>query len=180
MENKATIDTVKHWLSRIVIGLGLCPFAESVFTGDRVRYAVCPRRDPEALLEALGDELLRLVAAPRSDCETTLLIAPNVFPDFLDFNDFVGVAEQLVEDLQLAGTIQIVGFHPKFQFADADKDAAKNYTNRSPYPMLHLLREESITEVSGNPDELLAIPKRNTVVLEKLGVEGINRLLQDD
>ena len=173
MEKSQVIDEVRHWLSTMVVGLGLCPFAEGVFKGDRIRYAVCDSGKPEAVLEALADELLRLLAAPRSECETTLLIAPGLLPDFLDFNDFVGVAEELVEDLKLAGTIQIVGFHPRFVFAETPEDAPKNYTNRSPFPLLHLLREESITEVSGNPEEMLEITRRNTATLNHLGITGI-------
>ena len=113
-EELLAIDKVRAWLTSMVIGLNLCPFAEAPFKAGRVRFAVCEGNDPEKILEAIGHELLKLAGAERSDCETTLLIAPDSFPDFLDFNDFVGVAEALVEDLNLAGTIQIVGFHPGF------------------------------------------------------------------
>lgn len=163
----------------MVIGLGLCPFAEQVHKAGTVRYAVCASPETDDLLAALSEELLKLVATPRTECETTLLIAPGALPAFLDFNDFLSEVDECVESLNLAGTIQVVGFHPGYQFAGTAKDAPENYTNRSPHPLLHLLREESITEVSANADELLEIPKRNIRTLQRMGIEKILQRLKN-
>ena len=162
----------------MVIGLDLCPFARSVFEAETIRYAVCPGRNPADLLQALAVELQGLVDSPRPERETSFLIAPDMLPQFRDFLDVLGVAEELLTDLGLRGTVQLVGFHPLFQFANTDAQAPKNYTNRSPYPMIHLLREVSISEVAGGPIRLTEIPRKNTATLEKLGIPGILRLLK--
>jgi hypothetical protein len=157
----------------MVIGLGLCPFAENVHRAGTIRYAVCSGSDPAEVLIALIDELNRLMRAPRSEIETTLLIAPAIHSEFLDFNDFVGEAEEELKRLSLTGFIQIVGFHPGFKFAGMLDDAPENYTNRSPYPMLHLLREISVTEASQTFGDLGEIPKKNTATLQKMGMAAI-------
>jgi len=157
----------------MVIGLNLCPFAQRVFQADKIRYIVSDARDEVGLLQDLIGELDALASCALRDVETTLLIHPRALGDFYDFNDFLGVAQRGVEDLGLRGTIQIASFHPDYQFAGTDSDAAENYTNRSPYPMLHLLREESISEVAGDPNELLEIPRRNIQTLRDLGREKI-------
>ena len=169
MDKQAVIEHTCRWISSIVIGLNLCPFAQRVFAAGKIRYAVSEARDEKTLFNDLSDELKLLASSPIEAIETTLLIHPHVFADFLDYNDFVGVAEELIEDLDLLGIVQIASFHPQYLFAETDPDAAENYTNRSPYPMLHLLREESITAVAGDPAELLAIPPRNIKTLQSLG-----------
>ncbi len=177
MHHPAVSDT-RHWVSSFVIGLGLCPFAKSVFDSDRVRYALCESALPSDLLTQLGSELQTLLRSPRSVVETTLLIAPNTLTNFRDFNDFTGIAEKLVQDLGLRGTIQIVGFHPHYVFAQSAEEAPENYTNRSPHPTLHLLREESISEVAHSPEALLNIPERNIQLLRSMGVQEILDRLQ--
>jgi len=167
------VENVRSWLSSMVIGLDLCPFAKAVFDAGTIRYAVCPSHEPADLLQALASELTLLEATPRSECETTLLIAPAMLPDFQDFIDVVGVAEELVTDLGLSGVIQIVAFHPRFRFAGADENAPKNYTNRSPYPLIHLLREVSVSEVADGTIRLSDIPRQNTATLEKMGIANI-------
>jgi hypothetical protein len=174
----AALADTQHWLKAMVIGLGLCPFADSVFKTNRIRYAVCGTTEAADLLTYLSVELRSLAAAPREATETTLVIAPNTLPHFLDFNDFLGVAEELLEDLNLTGVIQLVGFHPKFQFAETPADAPENYTNRAPHPIIHLLREESVSEVAGDERAMAEIPKRNTRTLQGLGVAKIQQLLQ--
>jgi hypothetical protein len=129
------------------------------------------------LLQELVAELNVLAATPMTRVETSLLIHPNALRDFLDYNDFLGVAEQAVADLELEGVIQIAGFHPHYQFADTEADAVENYTNRSPYPMLHLLREDSVSAVAGDSDVLLEIPQRNIRTLGDLGVKRILGML---
>ncbi len=176
-DEQAAADATRRWVAGVVVGLNLCPFARRVNDAGRVRYAVTAAVDTDALLSALGEELRALVAAPRAVVETTLLIHPRALLDFAEYNDFLPEADRLVRRLGLRGVIQVASFHPEYQFAGTPTDAAENYTNRSPHPMLHLLREESITEVSGDPDALAAIPKRNVDALRKLGrAEMIARL----
>jgi hypothetical protein len=130
----------------------------------------------------ISSMVIGLNLCPVAAVETMLLIHPHVLGNFLDYNDFLGVAENLLGDLGLRGIIQIASFHPDYQFAAAAADAVENYTNRSPYPMLHLLREQSISEGASDPDELLEIPRRNVTTLRQLGREKILeklRALQD-
>jgi hypothetical protein len=177
MDSASVIETTRRWISSVVIGLNLCPFAQRVFDADRIRYVVSDAGDESWLLTDLARELEALVAAPTSVVETTLLIHPLALGDFLDYNDGVGAAEELVANLGLQGTIQIASFHPDYQFAGTDADAVENFTNRSPYPMLHLLREESISAVADDPKALLEIPRRNMATLKSLGVEKIREML---
>jgi uncharacterized protein len=177
LDEQAAADATRRWVSAVVVGLNLCPFARRVSDAGRVRYAVTAAADGEALLQALGKELRALVATPRADVETTLLIHPQALTAFPDYNDFLPEAERLIRDLGLRGVIQVAGFHPDFQFADTSPDAVENYTNRSPHPMLHLLREDSVTEVADDPAALAAIPRRNIETLRSLGrAEVVARL----
>jgi uncharacterized protein len=157
----------------MVIGLGLCPFADKAHGAGTIRYAICSSSDPAAVLQSFVDELHHLVRTPRSEIETTLLITPAIHPEFLDFNDFVGQAEDEVKRLALTDTVQIVGFHPRFRFEQMLEEAPENYTNRSPHPILHLLREISVTEASETFGDLGEIPKKNTATLQRLGIAGI-------
>ncbi len=166
---QAAADATRRWVGGVVVDLNLCPFARRVNDAGRVRYTVTTVGDADALLSVLGDELRALVAAPRAELETTLLIHPRALRDFGEYNDFLPEADRLVHRLGLRGVIQVASFHPEYQFVGTAADAAENYTNRSPHPMLHLLREESVTEVSGDPDFLEAIPQRNIDALRKLG-----------
>jgi len=178
MDKQAIIEATRRWISSIVIGLNLCPFAQRVFKTDKIRYAVTEAADEIALLEDLAVELKALAGSPLETVETTLLIHPRAFADFLDYNDFLGEAERWVLNLGLRGVIQIASFHPDYQFDGTEPDAVENFTNRSPYPMLHLLREESVTEVAGDPEELLAIPRRNIETLRSLGKEKVLEMLK--
>ncbi len=173
MDRESVIDHTRRWIASVVIGLNLCPFAQRVFLADRIRYVVSDAEDEAALFQQLATELETLATASIATVETTLLIHPRVLADFLDYHDFVGMGERLIEDLGLEGVIQIAGFHPKYQFADTEPEDVENYTNRSPYPMLHLLREESITAVAGDPEALDAIPQRNIETMRTLGREKI-------
>lgn len=177
MDRQAVIDTTRRWISAVVIGLNLCPFARRVFEAERIRYVVSEAEDEQALLADLTSELAALASAPLEAVETTLLIHPRALNDFLDFNDFLGTAEQLVEDLGHSGVFQIASFHPAYQFAGTLPDDVENYTNRSPHPMLHLLREESVTAVAGDEEALLEIPKRNVETLRKLGRRRVLQML---
>ena len=164
-------DTVA-WLERAVIGLNLCPFAKSVHVKGQVHYAVSQATTPQALLDDLVHELQDLIAAAPKNRDTTLLIVPECLQDFLDFNDFLADADQALADLGLDGVLQIASLHPRYQFAGTAEDDITNYTNRSPYPTLHLLREDSIDRAVAafpNPETIF---ETNMRVMEQLGLAG--------
>ena len=166
------IAATRRWVDRAVIGLNLCPFAKGVQTKGQVHYAVSPATDGQELLDDLKSELHALHAADPAQRDTTLLIAPQVFADFLDFNNFLDRADRLLRKMRLGGDSQIASFHPQFLFADADPDDMSHHTNRAPYPILHLLREASIDRaVEAFPDASLIFEK-NMQTLRALGVEG--------
>ncbi len=170
------ISETRRWIEAIVIGLNLCPFARRVFEGGKIRFAVSEATDTQALLVDLEGELRRLVAEPIDEVETAILIHPYVLQDFLDYNDFLGEADHRLKTLGLAGVVQIAGFHPQYRFAGTKPGAVENFTNRSPYPMLHLLREESVTKVVGDPEFLDGIPRRNVAMLRALGMARFQKL----
>lgn len=172
---RVVADTVA-WLERAVIGLNLCPFAKSVHVKGQVHYAVSAATTPAALLQDLIFELKQLVAQDAKARDTTLLIAPECLQDFLDFNDFLADADQALVDLELDGVLQIASLHPHYQFAGTTADDITNYTNRSPYPTLHLLREDSIDRAVAafpNPE---AIFETNMKTMENLGQTGWDAL----
>lgn len=160
------------WLERAVIGLNLCPFAKSVHVKGQVHYAVSRAQTSEALLDDLMEELKDLVALDATVRDTTLLIAPACLSDFLDFNDFLALADQALVDLDFDGVIQIASLHPQYQFAGTQADDVTNFTNRSPYPTLHLLREDSIDRAVAAFPNAEAIFEVNMQTLETLGAEG--------
>jgi uncharacterized protein len=166
---ETVIEETRRWVETVVIGLNLCPFARRPFAAELIRFLVTPAATENELLEVLAAELTTLAATPRTTVETTLLIHPRVLADFLDYNDFLATADDLLRDLRLTGAIQIASFHPRYQFAGTELDAVENYTNRAPYPMLHLLREESVSEVNEDPKALAGIPDRNIETLRALG-----------
>ena len=166
------INDTSRWLERAVIGLNLCPFAKGVHVKGQIHYAVSFVHSPSEILEVLRGELLALMAASADERDTTLLIVPDGLKDFLDFNDFLGEAEALLQAMDLDGTLQIASFHPQFQFAGTAADDVTNCTNRAPYPTMHLLREESIDRAVAVFPEAEAIFERNMEVLEGLGMQG--------
>ena len=160
-----------------MIGLNLCPFAKAVQAKGQVRWVSSDATTPEALLEQLGEELLHLRDTPAQDTDTTLVVHPWVLGDFLDYNDFLDSADALVESLGLDGVLQVASFHPHYQFAGSTPDDVENFTNRSPYPTLHLLREDSVSRaVAAFPDPEVIV-ERNVETLRQLGVEGWRKLL---
>ncbi len=171
------IEDTRHWLERAVIGLNLCPFAKAVHVKEQIRWVESAAGDPEQLLEDLARELRFLAAADPAIVETTLLIHPHALADFLDYNDFLDVADAAVESLGLAGVLQVASFHPDYQFAGTAPDDAENLSNRSPYPTLHLLREASIDAAVAAFPEADSIYERNIETLRRLGFEGWRRLL---
>ena len=170
------IAATQNWLEKAVIGLNLCPFAKSVYVKKQVRYVVSSATTPEALLEQLMDELQTISDADPEEVDTTLLIHPFVLQDFEDYNEFLDVCDAAVEDMLLAGEIQVASFHPDYQFADTDPNDISNYTNRAPYPILHLLREESIDRAVEAFPEAEAIFEKNIETMEQLGHEGWDKL----
>jgi len=178
MDDSEIIEATRGWIANVVIGLNLCPFAQRVFVAEKIRYVVSPATRETALLEELKRELDYLTAISSESVETTILIHPHVLNDFLDFNDFLGPAEALIESLELEGVIQLASFHPNYQFAESGPDDVENFTNRSPYPMLHLLREDSITAVADDPDLVNDIPLRNIETLRRLGKARVIQLLK--
>jgi uncharacterized protein len=179
MDHAKVIEATRRWIADIVIGLNLCPFARQVFDADRIRFVVSTATDEAALLRELEAELKLLAEAPDGGPETTLLIHPAVLTNFLDFNDFLDPVEQLVADLDFDGIIQVASFHPDYQFGETLPDDVENFTNRSPFPMLHLLREESVTRVQDYPGGLDAIPERNIQKLRQLGRDAILEKLKN-
>jgi hypothetical protein len=173
----AVIAATRAWLTRIVIGLELCPFAKPVHVKGQIRYFVSSAEEPESLLRDLLEELRGLADADPSAVDTTLLILPRALPDFLEYNDFLSVAEFALEDLGLSGHLQIASFHPDYRYAGNSEDDLANYVTRSPYPMLHLLREASVDRaVAVFPDAKLIVNK-NIETLRALGLDGWRRLM---
>ncbi|MEY3461817.1 MAG: hypothetical protein RLZZ03_1470 [Pseudomonadota bacterium] len=166
------LAATRIWLEKAVIGLNLCPFAKAVYVKNQVRLVVSRARHADDLLEELDRELDLLVATPADEIDTTLLIHATLFDDFLDFNDFLEVADGVVEEHALEGVIQLASFHPRFQFDGTEPDDISNYTNRAPFAMLHLLREASVEKAVEAFPEAEAIFEENIKTLEKLGHAG--------
>ena len=172
MTDEEVLAKTRHWLEAAVIGLNLCPFAKAVYVKNQVRLVVSKARHADDLLEELDSELDLLVGTPAADIDTTLLIHATLFEDFLDFNDFLEVAEGVIDEHGLEGVIQLASFHPQFQFEGTEADDISNYSNRAPFAILHLLREESVeraVEAFPNADSIF---ESNIQTLEKLGLPG--------
>ncbi|HUG73579.1 MAG TPA: DUF1415 domain-containing protein [Steroidobacteraceae bacterium] len=166
----------RAWVDRAVIGLNLCPFARGVQTRNQVSYVVSAAQDVTALLADLGHEMDRLLATDAAILDTTLLIHPLVLNDFLDFNDFLGAADELLEQLGYEGILQVASFHPQFQFAGTQSADVTNATNWSPYPILHLLREDSVERAVAALPDAESIYEQNMRTLERLGAAGVAAL----
>jgi hypothetical protein len=173
---ETVVVATRRWLETAVIGLNLCPFARAVHVRDQIRYTVSAATTAEALLADLIAELRALAAAEPEKIETTLLIHPAVLTDFLDYNDFLGIAEAAVADLGFEGVIQIASFHPRYRFAGTAENDIENYTNRSPYPLLHLLREASVERAVAAFPDAAGIYEKNIATMRRLGIEGWRRL----
>ncbi len=174
---RVTAET-SDWLDRVVIGLGLCPFAKAVQTRQLVRYRVTEVSDASALLAVLEEELRALSSAAPELIDTTLLIHPWALAEFVDYNDFLGDADDKLCSLALEGELQIASFHPDYCFGDAAADDPANFTNRSPYPMLHLLREASVSRAVAVFPDASSIYERNISTLRGLSPEALARLIK--
>lgn len=176
MSEKQVLDATRNWLEKAVIGLNLCPFAKAVYVKNQVRLVVSKARHADDLLEELDRELDLLVATPAAEIDTTLLIHATLFPGFLDFNDFLEVAEGVVQEHDLDGVVQLASFHPQFQFDGTLPEDISNYTNRAPFAMLHLLREDSVERAVAAFPHAQAIFQHNIATLESLGHQGWSAL----
>lgn len=172
MTDDEVLTKTRHWLEKAVIGLNLCPFAKAVYVKNQVRLVVSHAKHADGLLEELDRELDLLAATPADEVDTTLLIHPTLFDDFLDFNDFLEIAEGVVDEHGLEGVIQLASFHPQFQFDGTEPDDIGNYTNRAPFAILHLLREESVERAVEAFPQAEEIFEQNIQTLEKLGHAG--------
>jgi len=174
LQNQQIIEKVTAWLESAVIGLGLCPFARSVYQENKIRYTVSVVESDEALLTELYDECAYLVE--NTSIETTLLITPYHFAEFDDFNEFLSLAETLLDQYGWTGVFQIASFHPKYQFANTSPDDRENSTNRSPYPILHLLREDSLSQAINSHPAPENIPIANIKRLNELDEATFNQI----
>jgi len=179
-EDAPYIDATRRWVERAVVGLNLCPFARAPMVQQKIRYAMSHAHDTDTLLDDLLGELQSLNAIDASECETTLLIHPYVLGDFLDYNDFLDSADAAVETLGLEGALQVASFHPHYQFAESAPDDIENFSNRSPYPTLHLLREASVERAMEAMTDTDAIYRRNMDTLQRLGTDGWQALWRDN
>ncbi|MCD6078397.1 MAG: peptidase [Ramlibacter sp.] len=166
------VEDTRRWLERAVVGLNLCPFAKAVLVKQQVHFAASEAQDAAGVLEDFSRELDALVALPASDRDTTLLVLPRAFGDFLDFHDLAQRAERVVRKRGFEGVVQVASFHPRFVFAGAEEDDITNFTNRAPWPTLHLLREESIDRAVAAFPDASAIYEANMETLRGLGAEG--------
>ena len=178
LTDSPALTQTRAWVERAVIGLNLCPFAKAPQVKGLVRYVQSEASDPAGLLTDLMNELQRLAKAPPERLETTLLVHPQVFTDFADFNDFLGVAEDAVADLGLEGVIQVASFHPDYRFEGTAPDDITNATNRSPHPTLHLIREDSIDRAVAAFPEAETIYEANMATMERLGHKGWEALAE--
>jgi hypothetical protein len=170
------IRSVRQWVETLVVGMNLCPFAKRELLKNRVRFATTTSITEEQLLVALQGELQLLNTDP--SIETTLLIHADVLQDFYDYNRFLSYADSLLVEMELEGIYQIASFHPDYQFDGTKPDDAENYTNRSPYPMLHLIREVSLERAIADYPEVDQIPVRNIALMNELGQDKLQALLK--
>ncbi|HEV8077683.1 MAG TPA: DUF1415 domain-containing protein [Marinobacter sp.] len=175
MSESEIISATRSWVDTVVVGLNFCPFAKRELAKGRVRFTLCEATSEGELLQYLQHELQRLDNEP--DLETTLLIHPYALSDFMLYNEFLEEANSLLALMEMEGVYQIASFHPHYQFAGTGPDDAENYTNRSPYPMLHLLREASLEVAIDHYPNVDDIPERNIELTRKLGVQKMRALL---
>ena len=171
------IEQTQHWLEQAVIGLNLCPFAKAVHTKGQIRWVHSNASDVKSLMADLVHELQLLAAADPETTDTTLLVHPQVLGDFLDYNDFLELADAALEELGLEGELQIASFHPQYQFEGTAPDDVENFSNRAPYPTLHLLREASVERAVEAFPQAESIYERNIETLRALGNQGWQRLI---
>lgn len=176
MSKQIEVSETQRWFSDVVIGLNLCPFARKVFDADTIRYVVSEATDTKCLLAELTEESDLLKSSSPADVETTFLIHPKVLCNFFDYNNFLDVSDRMFRKSGRDKHIQLASFHPDYEFSETPSGDVANYSNRSPFPMLHLLRVESVAKVTGNKIEMQAIVERNINTLENLGIAAMEKL----
>ena len=176
LTEKQIIACTSAWVEQVVIGLNLCPFAKPVHTKGQIDYLLSHARDETTLAADLRLSMQRLIASTPKSMDTCLLIHPWVLSDFFDYNNFLDIADEILDELELVGVLQIASFHPHYQFAGTTEDDVTNCTNRSPFPMLHLLREKSLDKATAALPDANVIVDRNVDTMISLGHEGWNHL----
>jgi hypothetical protein len=176
LTEKQIIALTSAWVEHVVIGLNLCPFAKPVHTKGQIHYSVSHARDQNSLAADLRLSMQNLIATTPDKIDTYLLIHPWVLTDFIDYNNFLDIADEILDELDLIGVLQIASFHPNYQFAGTTADDVTNCTNRSPFPVLHLLREESLDKATTALPDPDVIVNRNLETMTSLGHEGWNKL----
>lgn len=179
MNNNEQLDSIRvtqQWLERIVIGLNLCPFAKREYQKERIRFKQSLASDEQALLHDLVVELGLLNR--RDDIETTVLIVPNALAEFSEYNQFLSFVDTLIREMDLDGVFQVASFHPQYQFAGTRPDDVENYTNRAPYPILHILREASLEKAIERHPNTAQIPQDNIKLMQLLGLTQMANLLR--
>ncbi|CAG4917293.1 DUF1415 domain-containing protein [Paraburkholderia saeva] len=176
---ESILSATRHWLTRAVIGLNLCPFAKSVHVKGQIRYTISEATNMEGVLVDLEAELQTLADTDPADIDTTLLIIPDALGDFLEYNDCLFFADRMLKQMRLEGELQIASFHPQYQFEGAGPDDIENYTNRAPYPVLHLLREASIERAVDAFPDAADIYERNQETMQRLGLEGWRKWMSE-
>ncbi len=172
------VQDIEHWLAKVVVGLNLCPFAKAPMIKAQIRTVVCVSARQEDVAQMLYDELVLIRDTPADQIETTLLVTPTAFERFETFNDFLDVADGMLDHLELVGDIQVASFHPLYQFEGSQPDDVENYTNRAPYPILHLLREDSVTRALACGQDADDIIERNMQTVRNLGVDRLRALIK--
>jgi uncharacterized protein len=179
VNHSEAIQITKEWIQQFVIGLNLCPFAQHPFHADTIRYTVFEGNDLESFLKTIMAELEFLNSTASTVCETSLLIHPEMFNDFAEYWNFQEVMDDILEEAELDGVFQVATFHPDYQFEDTRKAAPENYTNRSPFPMLHFLREDSVTKAVDTYPNVEDIPIHNIRKMKHLGLLKIKTMLHE-
>jgi len=178
MSSDPVLRETQKWIDEVVVGMGFCPFASASIKAGGLRLELCATTEVEDLCRLLVDELVFLQSQKGETYDSTLLVHPNLLSDFAVFNEFLGMCEDILAGLSLEGVFQIASFHPRYCFADADENDVGNYTNRSPYPMLHILREASVTEAVADHVDPAGIPQKNIQKLTTLSVAEMEAMLQ--
>jgi hypothetical protein len=176
VNKQQAIASVRHWVETFVIRNNLCPFAGREFLSDRIRFGYTDASTEPQLLNALTDEIELL--NQDLTIETTLLIHPNALQEFADYNQFLDQTEHLLENLELLGIYQIASFHPDYQFSGSNPEDAENYTNKSPYPLIHLLREQSVEQAIVHHPDISTVTSNNIALMNQLGADALSKIMQ--
>lgn len=174
LSKEGVVEITQQWVERVVVGLNLCPFARPVVQEQSIRYAVCDASDWNTMRQFVLEEMLLIWEAEPSDITTSLLMFSQGLQDFLEYLEFLELADSLIEDAGLSGIFQVASFHPEYQFDGTSSEDRSNYTNRAPFPTLHLLREDDISRAVESSVDTTAIPERNIQRLLSMSEEEWN------